>query len=282
MTPPIISAAPVAADTAAAVLSARDIVVTYPGGIQALKGVCVEIKRGEFVALIGPNGSGKSTLLRCLAGLHNPDSGSVMMDGHETRMLKPLQRARHAAFVHALSDTPEYMTAGEFTLLGRYSHLAGWRVFSKKDRDVATAALQKAGASDFAGRFMSELSNGERQRVMLARALAQEAPILLFDEPTSALDARHQILTSSMIRNFCRKEGKTVVAATHDLNLASQFADRLYLLKSGSIVAHGKPAETLTKKYLESVYDIEVLHGYFTETIDGTSRPWVLPKAPQE
>ena len=174
------------------------------------------------------------------------------------------------------------MTASEFTLLGRYSHLAGWRVFSKHDRDIATAALQKAGASDFAERFMSELSNGERQRVMLARALAQEAPILLLDEPTSALDARHQILTSSMIRNFCRKEGKTVVAATHDLNLASQFADRLYLLKSGSIVAHGKPAETLTKKCLESVYDIEVSHGYFTETIDGTPRPWVLPKAPQE
>ena len=264
----------------AALLVARDVSVTYPGAIQALKNVSVEIKRGEFVALIGPNGSGKSTLLRCLAGLMRADSGSVAIDGQPISTLQPLERARRIACVQALTDTPEYMTAREFALLGRYAHLTGWRIFSKHDHDVATNALQRAGAGDFADRFMTELSNGERQRVMLARALAQEAPILLLDEPTSALDLKHQIQTCALIRDFCKREGKTVVAATHDLNLASQFADRLYLLKSGTLAAHGNPAETLTKKVLESVYDIEIAHGYFAETIDGSPRPWIVPKAP--
>jgi iron complex transport system ATP-binding protein len=263
-------------------LVARDLCVTYPGNIHALKNVSVEVKCGEFVALIGPNGSGKSTLLRCLAGLMSADSGSVTIDGISTATLSPLERARRVAYVQSLTDTPEYMTAREFAVLGRYAHLSGWRIFSKHDYDVADGALQRTGAAEFADRFMTELSNGERQRVMLARALAQEASILLLDEPTSALDARHLILTSILIRNFCEREGKTVVAATHDLNLASQFADRLYLLNAGALAAHGNPAETLTKKVLESVYDIEVAHGYFTETIDGTPRPWVLPKAPRE
>ena len=264
------------------VLRARDVSVTYPGEIRALTGVSVDVSRGQFVALIGPNGSGKSTLLRCLAGLMQPTFGSVSIDGIEAQALSPLDRARRVAYVQALSDTPEFMTAREFTLLGRYAHLTGWRLFSKQDRDIATDALHRAGALDFADRFMTELSSGERQRVILARALAQESPILLLDEPTSALDARHQILTSALIRKFCEREGKTVVAATHDLNLASQFADRLYLLKSGSVAASGNAQETLTKECLESVYDIGVAHGYFTETIDGAPRPWVLPMAPRE
>jgi len=264
------------------VLMAHDVSVTYPGAIQALNHVSVEIRRGEFVALIGPNGSGKSTLLRSLAGLMHPDSGDVTIDGKSARVLTPLERARQVAYVQSLSDTPEYMTASEFTLLGRYAHLSGWRIFSKHDRDIAKDALNRAGAFAFAERFMTELSNGERQRVMLARALAQEAPILLLDEPTSALDARHQFLTSALIRKFCEREGKTVVAATHDLNLASQFADRLYLLKSGTVAAQGTPLETLTKNCLENVYEIDVAYGYFTETIDGTQRPWVLPIAPRK
>ncbi len=132
---------------------------------------------------------------------------------------------------------------------------------------------------EFTDRLMTELASGERQRVMLARALAQEAPVLLLDEPTSALDARFQLEVCALIRTLCKREGKSVVAATHDLNLASQFADRLVLLNHGSVVAQGTPGETLTKKVLESVYEIDVAHGYFTETVDGTRRPWVLPKA---
>lgn len=263
-------------------LIARDLRVTYPGAIHALNGVSIEAKRGEFVALIGPNGSGKSTLLRCLAGLLKPDVGGVSLNGVSIESLKPLERARKVAYVQSLSDTPEYMTARQFTVLGRYAHVSGWRIFSKHDYDVANSALQRVGASEFAERFMTELSNGERQRVMLARALAQEAQILLLDEPTSALDARHQIVTSALIRNFCEREGKTVVAATHDLNLASQFADRLYLLKAGLLIAQGNPSETLSKEVLESVYEIEVAHGYFADTIDGSPRPWVLPKAPSK
>ena len=268
--------------TRATVLSARDLIVTYPGAIRALNGISVEIKRGEFVALIGPNGSGKSTLLRCMAGLMDPNSGDVKIDGLPARGMKPVDRARRVACVQALSATPEFVTALEFALMGRYAHLKGWRIYSKHDYDVAEHALKLAGAGDFKDRLMIELASGERQRVVLARALAQEAPILLLDEPTSALDAHFQIEISAMIRDFCQRQGKTVIAATHDLNLASQYADRLYLLNTGTLAAQGTPAETLTKKCLESVYDIEVAHGYFTESIDGTPRPWVLPKARRE
>lgn len=265
--------------TRATVLEARDLIVTYPGAIHALNGISVEIKRGEFVALIGPNGSGKSTLLRCLAGLMDPDSGVVQIDGLPAHGMKPVDRARRVACVQALSATPEFVTALEFALMGRYAHLKGWRIYSKHDYDVAEHALKLAGAGDFKDRLMIELASGERQRVVLARALAQEAPILLLDEPTSALDAHYQIEISAMIRDFCQRQGKTVIAATHDLNLASQYADRLYLLNTGTLAAQGTPSETLTKECLERVYDIEVAHGYFAETIDGTPRPWVLPKA---
>ncbi len=266
----------------ATVLEARDLIVTYPGEIHALNGISVEIKRGEFVALIGPNGSGKSTLLRCLAGLMVPNSGDVKIDGLPVCGMKPADRARRVACVQAMNATLDYVTALEFALMGRYAHLKGWRIYSKHDYDVAERALHLAGAGDFKDRLMSELASGERQRVVLARALAQEAPILLLDEPTSALDARYQIVISALIRDFCERQGKTVIAATHDLNLASQYADRLYLLNAGALAAQGTPAETLTKNCLESVYDIEVAHGYFTETIDGTPRPWVLPKARRE
>ncbi|HLX63455.1 MAG TPA: ABC transporter ATP-binding protein [Planctomycetota bacterium] len=260
-------------------LVADNLRATYPGGIRALNGVSVSVAHGEFVALIGPNGSGKSTLLRCLSGMMKADAGSVELDGAAVCGLEAIDRARRIAYVQQMVSTPEYMTALEFTLLGRYAHLKGWRVYSRHDYAVAEGALRRAGALDFRERLMTELAGGERQRVILARALAQEAPVILLDEPTSALDAQHQILICELIRRMREEEGKTIVAATHDLNLASQFADRLYLLNAGTVAGQGTPDETLTQKCLESVYGIEVAHGYFEETIDGTRRPWVLPRA---
>src|ERR1043165_2146436 len=250
------------------VLSARDLRVTYPGGIRALDGVSVSAQTGEFVALIGPNGSGKSTLLQCLAGLLRSDGGQVTVEGKAIREFAVLERAKHMAYVQQNNNTPEYMTALEFTLLGRYAHLKGWRVFSSRDYELAREALKQAYAFEFCERLMTELAGGERQRVILARAMAQDAPVVLLDEPTSALDARHQVLICEMIRRM-RAKGKTVVAATHDLNLASQFADRLYLLNEGRIAAEGTPEQTLTRECLERVYDIEVAYGFFDDTVDG-------------
>ncbi len=263
-------------------LRARDLRVAYPGGVRGLNGVSVEIRRGEFVGLIGPNGSGKSTLLRCLAGLMTPDSGEARIGETLATSLKSLERARRVALVQASTLSLEYSTAFDFALLGRYPHLSGWRVYSKHDRDVAEESLRLAGALEFKDRLMTELASGERQRVMLARAFAQGAPVLLLDEPTSALDAKYQLAICALIQKICKTQGKTVIAATHDLNLASQYMDRLYLLNAGTVAAHGTPDETLTKNVLESVYGIEVARGYFTETIDGQARPWVLPKAQRD
>jgi iron complex transport system ATP-binding protein len=263
-------------------VEARDLHAQYPapgGAIRALNGVSLRVRRGEIVALIGPNGSGKSTLLRCVAGLFAPQSGWVRLNGELIAEQPPVERARRVALLPQRIDALEGLDALEFALLGRYAHLTGWRNFTAADRAIALDALAQADALAYRDRAMNQMSGGERQRVLLARALAQQAPLILLDEPTSALDLKHQMLLYHLLRRLSRREGKTIIAATHDLNLASQFADRIFLLRAGRIVASGTPAETLQPEILRDVYEVDVAHGQFPETLDGTGRPWVLPWA---
>jgi iron complex transport system ATP-binding protein len=263
-------------------VEALDLHAYYPapgGPIRALNGVSMTVRTGEIVALIGPNGSGKSTLLRCVAGLFVPQSGSVRVAGNPIVAQPPAERARRVALLPQRIDTLEGLDALEFALLGRYAHLTGWRNFTAEDRAIALDALSQADALAYRDRPMNQMSGGERQRVLLARALAQQAPLILLDEPTSALDLKHQMLLYRLLLRLSRREGKTIVAATHDLNLASQFADRIFLLRAGQLAASGTPAETLRPEIVRDVYEVEVAHGEFPQTLDGTTRPWVLPWA---
>jgi len=262
-----------------AAISAADVSLTYSNGIRALDAVSLNVAHGEFLAVIGPNGSGKSTLLRALSGLQAIEAGSISLEGQALAALDAPERARRVALVpQSLEVLPGY-SVSDFVLHGRYAHLSGWRLFSKHDRDVARECLARVGAANFLDRAMNEMSGGERQRVLIARALAQESRTILLDEPTSALDLKHQLVVYRLIFEMHRNAGRTIVVVTHDLNLASQFADRLVLMLNGKIVSDGTPENVLRRDVLETVYGSDLAFGAFEQTVAGGSRPWVLPWA---
>lgn len=263
-------------------LVADDVRLTYSNGAKALDGASLSVARGELVAIIGPNGSGKSSLLRALAGLQSTDAGAVKLDGRDIGEWDSRERARRVALVPQRLDVVPGYSVEDFVLLGRYAHLTGWRLFSAADRNYARKCLEQVDALSFLERGMNEMSGGERQRVLIARALAQEARTILLDEPTSALDLKHQMLVYRLIHAMHRdggSAGRTVVVVTHDLNLPSQFANRIVLMKNGRVVRDGAPREVLKKEILEDVYETPLALGQFDNTPSGEARPWVLPYA---
>ena len=257
-------------------LAARQVGFAFPGPVPALDGVSLALAPGELVVLIGPNGSGKSTLLRLLAGLLVPASGTVELDGAPVAGLPARERARRLAVVpQGLAAWPD-LTVTDFVAGGRYAHVSRWSGPQPADARAVEAALADADAADIARRRLSELSGGQRQRVLVARALAQDAPWLLVDEPTAALDFEHQVRIVSLLGSLAGG-GRAVLVATHDVNLASQFADRVALLDGGRLVRCGPPAEVLTREALEPVYGPH-LHVGAMPPPDG--RPFVLPWLP--
>jgi len=217
----------------------------------------LSVRPGEIVGLLGPNGAGKSTLVRVLAGVLTPYRGSIRIAGDELASLSRREVARRLAVVpqEAPADLP--YTALETVLLGRHPHLSGLGFESTRDIEVARRALARLGAEALADRPLSELSSGERQRITVARALAQETPILLLDEPTSFLDLRFQVELFDLLRRLA-DEGRAVLAVLHDLNLAAEYCDHVVLMRRGSIAAAGPTAETLTYSALTEVYGTEI------------------------
>ncbi|WP_114905550.1 ABC transporter ATP-binding protein [Ornithinimicrobium murale] len=229
-----------------AVLRARDVQVAF-GGVQVLAGVDLDLHRGEWLGLIGPNGSGKSTFLRSLVGLV-PSTGQVHLgDGS-------VPGPRDVSLMPQSPELPPGMTVVEYVLLGRTAHLGWLERESPADRRIAVDALHRLGMGGFADRTLRGLSGGETQRVVIARALTQQAPVLLLDEPTSALDPGHQVEVLELVDDLRHRDGLTVVAAMHDLGIASRYADRLLLLERGAPVALGTPHEVLQDSLLSQVY----------------------------
>ena len=233
----------------------RDVSVRL-GATDALNGVSVAVERGTWVALIGPNGAGKTTAIRALCGLVRY-TGEVLVDGVEARARGRRELARLCAFVPQIPETPPELTVAEYVLLGRTPHLGYFGVEGEADRLAAERALDRLELLDFAERPLGSLSGGELQRVVLARALAQEAPILLLDEPTTALDLGRQQQVLELVDSL-RHGDLTVVSTMHDLTLAGQYADRLVLLDRGSIVAEGSAAEVLSAPNVASYYGASV------------------------
>ena len=260
-------------------LSAHNVTLTYPNGVCALNKLSLNVAEGEFVAVIGPNGSGKSSLLRVLAGLQEVDSGEVLVDSEKLSDLDSRVRARRIALVPQMLEVLPGYSVEDFVLMGRYAHLSSWRLYTGRDRELARECLQRVDALQFSERGMGEMSGGERQRAMIARALAQESRTILLDEPTSALDLSHQLKVYGLIHDLQRNAGRTIVVVTHDLNLASQFASRLVLLKAGNVAADDTPSQVLRREVLESVYGPDLAFGSFEKTLSGAPRPWVLPWA---
>jgi iron complex transport system ATP-binding protein len=219
--------------------------------------VDVEVPAGTWLCLIGPNGAGKSSLLRAVAGLADYEGG-VLVGGAHARALKPRARARAMAFVAQSPVVPDDMGVLDYVLLGRTAFVPTFGTESALDREHAALALERLDLRGFELRPLGTLSGGERQRVVLARSLAQQAPVLLLDEPTSALDIGHQQQVLELIDELRRERGLTVLSAMHDLTLAGQYADALVLLRNGRVMASGPADDVLTTDLLATHYGADV------------------------
>jgi len=263
-------------DTPDAGLRASGIVFAYEEADPILRGVDLALAPGELVALVGPNGAGKSTLVRVLAGLLRPGRGEVLLRGRPLARIRPRERARSIALVPQDIRLPGDVTVERFVEGGRYAHLGFWRAAAANDRAAVTSALASSELSDLRARALGETSTGQKQRALLARAMAQEARLLLVDEPTAALDAHHQIRTFEMLFALVRG-GRAALVVTHELNLASQFADRVAVIEAGRIAAEGPPGTVLRPEVLEPIYGPHLVYGELPSSVHDEPRPYVLP-----
>ena len=223
------------------------------GGSTIVDRVNAAVEPGEWVTVIGPNGAGKSTLLKAVAGLV-PATGTIEIGGVPARSLTRRERSRLVALLPQSPLLPPEMTVADYVLLGRTPHLGYLAREGRADRAAADGALARLDLAALAERRLETLSGGERQRALLARALAQEAPLLLLDEPTASLDVGRGQQALELVDSLRREDGLTVVAAMHDLTLAGQYADRLLFLDAGRIVAEGTPAEVLVPELIAAHY----------------------------
>lgn len=231
---------------------AKEIRMSY-GAQEILKGVSIASGNKEFVGLIGPNGSGKSTLLKCIYRVLEPDEGVVMLDGQELLSMSYKASARSMAVVAQHNYYNFDFSVREVVLMGRSPHKKTLERDNARDYAIVEEALRTVGMERFAKRSFSTLSGGEQQRVILARALAQQTPCLILDEPTNHLDITHQL----QLLKIVRKLDATVISAIHDLNIAAMFCDRIYALCEGTIIASGTPREVLTQKFIREIYQVE-------------------------
>src|SRR5689334_11196330 len=241
-------------------LEARDLTVRYDHRI-AVHGVSLSLNETEVTAIIGPNGAGKSTLLRALNGQLPRASGTVLVDGEPIEQLSRRGISRRIAVVAQEAELRFPVTVLEFVLGGRFAWAthAGWGWETERDLHVAESVLRETELNELSARLMNELSGGERQRALMARALATEAPILLLDEPTANLDLSHQSTLLTLVRKRCDQQQAAALVVTHDINLASQFANNIILMKQGRAVHSGTPQEVLKPEILQVVFEVRVL-----------------------
>lgn len=225
-------------------------------GVPVLEGIGLAFPPGEILVLAGPNGCGKSTLLRTVAGLLPRLGGEILFDGVDRSQLTSRQAAQKAAFMAQSRNVPS-ITAGRMVLHGRFPYLSYPRSYRKEDRDIARRALARVGAAELAGRPMEELSGGQRQKIYLAMALAQDTQTIFMDEPTTFLDVSCQLETMALARQLA-EEGKAVVMVLHDLCLALRTADRLALFHRGRLAAWGAAEEIFLSGALEEVFGVSV------------------------
>jgi len=228
-------------------------------------GIDVSINKGEVVSIVGKNGAGKSTLLKCINRVLKPSCGTVYLDSHDIAKLSLRCTARKIGYLSQKNENLFSATVFETVLAGRYPHSP--LRFTKRDEEVVAKTLSAMGLGEFAQRTFDHLSGGEQQQVLIARALAQRADVLLFDEPTNSLDLRHQLDIMQAIHSVAQNKGITTVVAIHDLNLAAAFSDRIIVVHEKKIFAVGKPSEVLTFETLKKVFGVDVkgAGGNFTD-----------------
>lgn len=256
----------------APVIQVENLSVRYDTDV-VLHSINLTIDRGEVVALIGPNGAGKTTLIRTLSGVIKPFAGRIRILGRDLATLPPKVRARFLAVVPQARNLPETFTVWQTVLMGRTPYLGWLGQTTPEDRQRARWALERVECQMLAQRPIGELSGGEQQRTLLARALAQDTPALLLDEPTAHLDLRHQAGVLNLVRDLSRERGLAVLMALHDLNLVAIYADRVALLSEGRLFALGSPQQVLTPENLMAAYQV----GLSVVTHPEYGTPLILP-----
>ncbi|RII00397.1 ABC transporter ATP-binding protein [candidate division NPL-UPA2 bacterium Unc8] len=234
----------------------QDVCFGY-GRKVVLKEMTFQVRPGEMVGLIGPNGCGKSTIIRTLSRIISPHSGKILLDGKNVREIPRQDLARLLGVVPQMPLLPSAFTAFEIVLMGRNPHLSPFQYEGPRELTIAWQAMERTATHSLAERRVSELSGGEIQCLLIARVLAQEPKAILLDEPTANLDIGRQIEILDLIKNLCRENNLTVLAALHDLNLASQYCDRLVLINNGRVHAEGTPKEVITARNIKEVYGAE-------------------------
>jgi len=237
------------------ILEIKNLTVCYGERI-ALKNISLNILPGETLAVIGPNGAGKTTLVKSLSGVLHPKSGSAHIRGQDVYQISPTKRAKTLEVVPQARNLPESFSVWQTVLIGRTPYLGWLGQTDPRDIERTRWALSRTGMLDFAERRIGELSGGEQQRVLLARALAQDTPVLLLDEPTAHLDLRHQSLVLNLVRELALEQQLAVMMVLHDLNLVALFADRVALLVEGELRALGTPIEVITPSRLMEAYEV--------------------------
>ena len=240
------------------ILSLRNVGFRYDGR-WTLKGIDLDIHKGELLGILGPNGSGKSTLLRVMDGLSVPQEGKVRFRDTPLASRKRKGLAKEVAFVAQENVFRFTFSVMEVVLMGRAPHLGRLQFEGKRDLEIALHSLETMNALDLAERSIQELSGGEKQRVLIARALAQEPQLLLLDEPTSFLDIKFKREIFDLLSSLNRRDGLTIVVVSHDIDLAAHYCQRLIMLKAGNLFTTGTPEATITAANVESVYDCPVL-----------------------
>ena len=225
----------------------------YKGGPEILKDVSFTMEPGQFLAILGNNGVGKSTLLKCFNHILKPKSGQVILEGENLLTKSTREVAKRVAFVSQSMPNTQ-MTVHDVVMLGRRPYMK-WG-FTEQDHEIVHDAMHRLDVETMRGRFLNQLSGGEKQKVMLARALAQQPKVLLLDEPTSALDIQNQYQVLKMVRDFCHDDHMIAAVVIHDLNLALRFCDRFLLLKDGEVYRHGDRS-ILDSTALREVYGVD-------------------------
>ena len=238
-------------------MTAENISFSYETS-PVLKKLSVTIQKQDFLGLIGPNGSGKSTLLKIMGGILKADSGSIQFKQSPLPKINKKQFAQSVSWVSQDHPMVFPFKVSEIVMMGRHPYHSALSFESEEDFDITRRAMETTMTSQFSERYFNEISGGEKQRVMIASALAQNPEMMLLDEPTTALDLKYQIQILNILQNLNSSHNMTLVMAMHDLNLASRYCNRLVLLSDGEIVRDGTPKQVLEKDILEEVYGIEI------------------------
>ncbi|GAB3387495.1 ABC transporter ATP-binding protein [Humibacter soli] len=252
---------------------ADDVTLAYGDRI-IVDGLDLTVPPGRITAIVGANGCGKSTLLRALARIVSPKSGSILLDGKALRDTPTKQIARTLGLLPQSPTAPEGIAVADLVGRGRHPHQRFLTRWSGGDDEAVARALAVTGTTELADRAVDELSGGQRQRVWIAMALAQETEVLLLDEPTTFLDVAHQVEVLDLLADLNHERGTTIVMVLHDMNLAARYADHVFAMRSGRIVAAGTPDEVMTEQVIGAVFDLDC--AVISDPVSGA--PLVLPR----